>query len=656
MRNDRKRMPHFSGLLCKAMILVLIFALCAPGVQYAEAEDPFVWLFHEKNEQQPILYRTSEEPSDFLPGKWLISGKESGEDGYMEIEIHDDMKTMTVSTLNIIRYYQLYSDEVIYYVICGYDTVAESLAAADKANQNLLAYEDTMNEVFAYIMSFTPDMAADAGLSFEYFESEIEQVNVDAPENASLVLNEKRIAEIQTDAQKCYEKLQKNLSNGEESFMDVLEMLSAYQTIAYKAEKGAKITYEADASYSWVTEDSYAFECAFLDENPQLFSNIEYENLAACEAYERALLAYEEALYDTNEAKCKYDEAYDYAQYRISDQKAALDEAYEAANNALDTLKRQRDAEHKNYQALLDEKLTAYAKAIEEANREIETVYEEYRARVAAGESVNIASYEREITVLKAMKAAEIEMARYEAEAAIAETEQAVAALNEEYERKLEAQKAENEAIISAAAAAYDTASKDVESIYKDEFDAYKELKQVSDALKKQIPQKVSLYTYQEIAEIAIEMADPDELLAQKVYDRLDEEKAKAYEGYLICEQAQMELEDCIKSAEKGAKAAQSARKNFDKELSKLISYAQMLNPEYDIEDPQVSVDPIEIPSLRVPSYENDSEEPLMMITKGKVKVNNKKGYAVLTFANGKEIEFNYFYMLEENIDEYIYD
>ena len=120
----------------------------------------------------------------------------------MEIEIHDDMKTMTVSTLNIIRYYQLYSDEVIFYVNSGYDIIAESLVAADEANQNLQAYEDTLNEVFAYIMSFTPDMAADTGLSFEYFESEIEQVNVDVPENASLVLNEKRIAEIQTEAPK----------------------------------------------------------------------------------------------------------------------------------------------------------------------------------------------------------------------------------------------------------------------------------------------------------------------------------------------------------------------------------------------------------------------------------------------------------------------
>ena len=120
----------------------------------------------------------------------------------MEIEIHDDMKTMTVSTLNIIRYYQLYSEEVIFYVNSGYDIIAESLVAADEANQNLQAYEDTLNEVFAYIMSFTPDMAADTGLSFEYFESEIEQVNVDVPENASLVLNEKRIAEIQTEAPK----------------------------------------------------------------------------------------------------------------------------------------------------------------------------------------------------------------------------------------------------------------------------------------------------------------------------------------------------------------------------------------------------------------------------------------------------------------------
>lgn len=618
-----KNTSRLTAAVIAILLVAMVVVMCCPYFTYGK---------------DASVFAPESGYASFLGGKWIVAGKEAGQDGYKEIEIDSAVKTMTVNTTNIIRVNQLNADAAVEAAVAAYDDVKAAYTSADEVDQKLTSRAAVVEEIYAYINSINADNAVNDGLVFEYFASELEDVKVDEYKDAPMVLNADTIAKIQSDAKKSYDKLIKSIGDASEASATIAGSVAQLQEAVNTAVEGAKKAYEADAAYAWVTEDKAIFNAAFDAANPQVREQIVAENAAAVADLESKKAEYDAALAKTDEAKAVYDAAFAEANKKIEAEKKAYDDAVAAGEKALADLKAVYDADIKAGRAGVAEKADAYAAAVNAANAKLAEIKAEYEG----AEGADLKAYNDKLA--EAAKAGEEEIAKAKAayDEAVAQNTEKAAQLKADYDKNVADQKAATEKAVNEAKKVYDEAAASIVKDYEAEKAEYSALKKVSDAAKKAASAKVSLYTEEEVTELVEAVAGTNEELDNAVYGKLAEEKAKAAEGYAACANVVKTSEDIVKAVEKAKKASDKALKDFDKEIEKLVGYAQDLKTTKEYNTKAPAVEAKAAPELVVPEYEKTNEEPAMMTTEGKVKYNDKKNLLTLTFANGDEIETEY--------------
>ncbi|MBR3927549.1 MAG: hypothetical protein IKJ65_00950 [Clostridia bacterium] len=620
MKLKNKSFTRLTSAVIAILLVVMVVVMCCPYFTYGK---------------EASVFKPEAGYAPFLGGKWIVSGTEPGQDGYKEIEIDSAVKTMTVNTTNAIRVNQLNADAAVEAAVAAYGDIKAAYEGADVINQQLAAREKLVEDIYAYITSVNAENAVNDGLIFAYFASEIDEAAVEAYKDAPLVLNAESIASIQANAKKSYDKLIKSIREAAEASATIEGNIAEIQEAVNTAVEGAKKAYEADAAYAWVTEDKAIFDAAFDAANPQVREKIVADNAAAFEDLEAKKAEYNTALEKTNAAKAAYDAAYAEANKKIEAQKKAYDDAVAAGETALAELKDEYDANVKASKATVAEKMEAYVAAINAANAKLAEIKAEYEA----AEGADLKEYNEKFAEVTEAEAAVIAAAKAAYDEAAAANTAKLAELKAAYDKKVADQKAATEAIVNEAKKVYDEAAAGIVKDYESEKAEYTKLKKISDAAKKASSAKISLYTQEEVDELVYGIAGTNEELDNAVYSKLAAEKAKAAEGYAICDSVVKTSKDIVKAAEKAKKASDKALKDFDKEIEKLVGYAQDLKAadEYDVKAP--AVEGKAAPELVVPEYEKTNDEPALMTTTGKVKYNDKKDLLTLTFANGEEIE-----------------
>ena len=623
MKLKTKSCSRLTSIVIAVLLVAMIVVLCCPYFSYGKQESVFA----------PEAGNAS-----FLGGKWIISGTEAGQDGYKEIEIDDAVKTMTVNSTNYIRVNQLNADAAVEAAVEAYKQAADAYASANEVSKKLADRAEVVEKINNYIKSVNAENAVNDGLIFAYFESEYQDVEVNVPKDAPVVLNAETIANIQASAQKSYDKLVKAISDAAASAKTIEDSIAQLQEAVNTAAAGAEKAYEADAAYAWVTEDKAIFNAAFDAANPQLREKIKAENAAAVEKLAEDTEKYNAALEKTNAAKAVYDAAVVEANAKIEAEKKAYDDAVAAGEAALAALKADYDAAIKEGKAAVAEKANAYAAAIDAANAKLA----EIKAEFEAAEDADVKEYNAKFEEVTKEAEANIAEAKAAYDAASAENTAKAAELKAAYDANVADQKAKTEAKVNEAKKAYDEAAAAIAKDYEDEKAEYQKLKKVSDEAKKAASVKVSLYSDEDIEELVYALAGTNEDLDNAVYGKLAAEKAKAAAGYAECAGVVKTAEDIVKAVEKAKKASDKALKDFDKEIEKFAGYAKELKSTeaYDTAAPAVEAD--KAPELVVPEYEKNNDEPALMTTTGKAKYNDKKNLLTLTFANGEEIETEY--------------
>ena len=615
-----KNTSRLTTFVIAILLVAMVVVMCCPYFTYGKDASVFA----------PDAGYAS-----FLGGKWIVAGKEAGQDGYKEIEIDSAVKTMTVNTTNIIRVNQLNADAAVEAAASAYGDVEAAYKSADEVNQKLAARAQVVEDIYAYINSVNADNAVNDGLVFEYFNSEIDEVKVDAYKDAPLVLNADSIAKIQADAKKSYDKLTKSIREAAEASATIENSAAQLQEAVNTAVEGAKKAYEADAAYAWVTEDKEIFNAAFDAANPQLREKIVADNKAAVEDLENKKAEYDAALAKTNEAKAVYEAALAEANKKIEAEKKAYDDAVAEAEKELADLKAEYEANIKAGRNGVTEKADAYAAAINAANAKLA----EIKAEFEAAEEADVKEYNEKFAKASKDAEAEIAAAKTAYEQAAADNTVKAAEIKAAYDKNVAEKKAASDAIVNEAKKVYDEAAASIVKDYEAQKAEYAALKKVSDAAKKAASAKISLYSEEEVDELVYAAAGTNEDLDNAVYGKLAAEKAKAAEGYAACANVVKNSEEIKKAVEKAKKASDKALKDFDKEIEKLVGYAQNLKSTaaYEVKAPKVEAKTA--PELVIPEYEKTNDEPAMMTTTGKAKFNDKKNLLTLTFANGEEIE-----------------
>lgn len=271
------------SLLLAVLMIVMIVELCTPYFTYGKQTLSFV---PPEGGNEKILN-----------GTWKLSGSDETQDGYKEIVINSGK--MTVKTTNIIRVNQLTADEAVKTAKADYEKIAANVKAADIAVQKAEALELEGEKVFNMIAK---------KLGFGETADEIEKAEEQAaaaasatPVEGEAAVEEKPVEEKpsdekpkqMTDAETSLKKMIKAVKDAKDNFAKAQEALVIAQEAVTAARNGAVKTYEADASYAWITEnkDDYdkavdeAFKAEYISGNTD---RVRSELIAAAEEKELA--------------------------------------------------------------------------------------------------------------------------------------------------------------------------------------------------------------------------------------------------------------------------------------------------------------------------------------------------------------------------------
>lgn len=240
------------SLLLAVLMIVMIVELCTPYFTYGKQTLSFV---PPEGGNEKILN-----------GTWKLSGSDETQDGYKEIVINSGK--MTVKSTNIIRVNQLTADEAVKTAKADYEKIAANVKAADIAVQKAEALELEGEKVFNMIAK---------KLGFGETADEIEKAEEQAaaaasatPVEGEAAVEEKPVEEKpsdekpkqMTDAETSLKKMIKAVKDAKDNLAKAQEALVIAQEAVTAARNGAVKTYEADASYAWITETEEAYNNA----------------------------------------------------------------------------------------------------------------------------------------------------------------------------------------------------------------------------------------------------------------------------------------------------------------------------------------------------------------------------------------------------------
>ncbi len=203
------------SLLLAVLMIVMIVELCTPYFTYGKQTLSFV---PPEGGNEKILN-----------GTWKLSGSDETQDGYKEIVINSGK--MTVKTTNIIRVNQLTADEAVKTAKADYDETADEIEKAE--------------EQAAAAASATP-VEGEAAVEEKPVE---EKPSDEKPKQM-------------TDAETSLKKMIKAVKDAKDNLAKAQEALVIAQEAVTAARNGAVKTYEADASYAWITETEEAYNNA----------------------------------------------------------------------------------------------------------------------------------------------------------------------------------------------------------------------------------------------------------------------------------------------------------------------------------------------------------------------------------------------------------
>jgi len=235
------------SLLLAVLMIVMIVELCTPYFTYGKQTLSFV---PPEGGNEKILN-----------GTWKLSGSDETQDGYKEIVINSGK--MTVRTTNIIRVNQIDADKAVETAKADYEKIAANVKAADIAVQKAVALEAEGEKVFNMIAKqLGSTETADA---VEKAEEQAEAAANATAENAEPAAEEKPAEEKSkqlTDAETSLKKMVKAVNDAKDNLAKAQEALVIAQEAVTAARNGAVKTYEADASYAWITETEEAYNNA----------------------------------------------------------------------------------------------------------------------------------------------------------------------------------------------------------------------------------------------------------------------------------------------------------------------------------------------------------------------------------------------------------
>lgn len=259
------------SLLLAVLMIVMIVELCTPYFTYGKQTLSFIPP-EGGNEQ-------------ILNGTWKLSGSDETQDGYKEIVINNGK--MTVRTTNIIRVNQMAADEAVETAKADYAKIAANVKAADIAVQKAEALQAEGEKVFNMISA-----AVGSNETADDFEKAEEAAEATA-ENAEVAAEEKD--KYLTDAEGNLKKMVKAVNDAKENLAKAQEALVIAQEAVTAARNGAAKTYEADASYAWITETEEAYNNAIDEQFKDEYvsgntERVRAELIAAAEEKELAAL------------------------------------------------------------------------------------------------------------------------------------------------------------------------------------------------------------------------------------------------------------------------------------------------------------------------------------------------------------------------------
>lgn len=259
------------SLLLAVLMIVMIVELCTPYFTYGKQTLSFIPP-EGGNEQ-------------ILNGTWKLSGSDETQDGYKEIVINNGK--MTVRTTNIIRVNQIAADEAVETAKADYEKIAANVKAADIAVQKAEALLVEGKKVFDMISK-----ALGYSESADDLEKAEEAANATA-ENAETATEEK--PKQLTDAETSLKKMDKAVNDAKDNLAKAQEALVIAQEAVTAARNGAVKTYEADASYAWITETEEAYNNAVDEQFKDEYvsgntERVRAELIAAAEEKELAAL------------------------------------------------------------------------------------------------------------------------------------------------------------------------------------------------------------------------------------------------------------------------------------------------------------------------------------------------------------------------------
>lgn len=239
------------SLLLAVLMIVMIVELCTPYFTYGKQTLSFV---PPEGGNEKILN-----------GTWKLSGSDETQDGYKEIVINSGK--MTVKTTNIIRVNQIDADKAVETAKADYAKIAANVQAADIAYQKAVALEAEGEKVFDMISKALG--STETADELEKAEEQAEAAANATAENAEAVVEEKPAEDKPkqlTDAETSLKKMVKAVADAKENLEKAQAALVTAQEAVTAARNGAVKTYEADASYAWITETEEAYNNAVDEE------------------------------------------------------------------------------------------------------------------------------------------------------------------------------------------------------------------------------------------------------------------------------------------------------------------------------------------------------------------------------------------------------
>lgn len=235
------------SLLLAVLMIVMIVELCTPYFTYGKQTLSFV---PPEGGNEKILN-----------GTWKLSGSDETQDGYKEIVINSGK--MTVKTTNIIRVNQIDADKAVETAKADYAKIVANVQAADIAYQKAVALEAEGEKVFNMIAKKLG--STETADELEKAEEQAEAAANATAENAEAVVEEKPAEDKPkqlADAETSLKKMVKAAADAKENLEKAQAALVTAQEAVTAARNGAVKTYEADASYAWITETEEAYNNA----------------------------------------------------------------------------------------------------------------------------------------------------------------------------------------------------------------------------------------------------------------------------------------------------------------------------------------------------------------------------------------------------------